>query len=163
MKLNYTVAITDENSLIYTNTNEDTQEISHELKNFLNEVYKKNDIMEYFNDKKNCEKDNLETSKSMMNEKNTYDNYSKDFEYIMNNLLFTNDKNIKILKYDNFKNYDLKCIIPIKNTFFKGSLIVLINEPYPTKGIKESFFRFCIGLFFIITYYINNADYSQNS
>lgn len=156
MKLNYAIAITDENSLIYNNINEDSQEISNELKFFLNELYKKSDIMEYFNDKKTCEKDNLETSKSMMNEKNKSNNPSEDFEYIMNNLLFTNDKNIKILKYDNFKNYDLKCIIPIKNIFFKGSLIVLINEPYATKGIKESFFRFCIGLFFIVIYYINN-------
>ena len=117
--------------------------------------------MEYFNNKKNTEKDNLEISKSIIKEKNKTNSNHEVFQHLIDILLFTKDNNIRILKYDNFKNYDLKCIIPINNDFFKGSLIVLINEPDATKGIKESFFRFCIGLFFIITHYIANGDYSE--
>ena len=67
----------------------------------------------------------------------------------------------KILKYDNFKHYPLKCIIPIYTDFFKGSLIVLTNETDITQEVKESFFRFSKGLFFIIKYYIDNGDYSE--
>ena len=161
INLNYGIAITDENNLIYNNMNEEQQEISNELKEFLNKLYKKDEIMKYLSNYNNNEKDNLEISKNIIKKDITYNTESKLFKYLVNNLLFTKDNNIKILKYDNFKHYPLKCIIPINTDFFKGALIVLVNETDITEEIKKSFFRFSKGLFFIIRHYITDGDYSE--
>lgn len=161
INLNYGIAITDENNLIYNNMNEEEQEISKELKKFLNKLYTKKEIINFFKNYNSVEKNNLEISKSIIKKEDKLNSASKLFKYLVHNLLFTKENNIKLLKYDNFKHYPLKCIIPINTDFFKGSLIVLTNETDITEEIKESFFRFSKGLFFIIIHYITNGDYSQ--
>ena len=159
IQLNYGIAITDTESLIYNNVNVDFQKISMELKEFLNAMYKDKKIINYFNNYKDIEKINLEISKNKIKEKNS-DN-SKLYHYFLDKLLFTTNKNIKILENSNLKPYPLKCIIPIYTDFFKGSLIVFTNDIDITDELKESFFRFCKGLFFIVLYYIINGDYSS--
>ena len=161
INLNYGIAITDENTLVYNNMNEEEQEISKDLKNFLNRLYAKTEIINFLENENNIEKNNLEVSKNIITKEYHNISESKLVKHLVNNLLFTKENNIKILKYDNFKHYPLKCIIPIYTDFFKGSLIVLTNETDITQEIKESFFRFSKGLLFIITYYINNGDYSE--
>lgn len=164
INLNYNIAITDEENLIYNNMNEESQKISEQLKNFLKKIYNDNKIIDYFNNQEKIEMYNLKTSENLITNKEKDIKpleLSKDLKYIINNLVFTKNNNIKILKYDNFNHYSLKCIIPINNDFFKGSLIVLTNETDITEEVKESFFRFCNGVFFITSHYINDGDYSQ--
>ena len=64
IQLNYGIAITDTESLIYNNVNVDFQKISMELKEFLNAMYKDKKIINYFNNYKDIEKINLEISKN---------------------------------------------------------------------------------------------------
>ena len=164
IKLNYNIAITNEKKLLYNNMNEETQEISEQFKEFLKRIYDDKKITEYFNNSKNFEMYNLNTSQNLIlntEKKSKSLDFCNNFIYLINNLVFTKNNNIQILKYDNFTNYPLKCIIPLNNYFFKGSLIVLSNETDITDDIIESFFRFCYGLFFIVNHYINHGDYNE--
>ena len=76
-------------------------------------------------------------------------------------MVYTQNTNIPILNSKNLEGYSLKCIIPINNDFFKGSLIIQTNEYKMSSEIKESFFRFCYGLFFIVQNYILYGSYEQ--
>lgn len=119
-------------------------------------------ITKYINNLKHNENLNLVYSLNTINEKTeeikikeNFD-FFKDFKYCMNKLVFANSDKIKLLKYDNLENHNLKCILPIYSDYFKGALIVTLNETNITEEIKESFFRFCNGLFTTIMYYITN-------
>ena len=164
INLNYNIAITNEKELLYNNINEDNQELSGQFKEFLKRIYTDKKITEYFNNNESFETYNLNTSQNLIlnKEKKTKSfGLSDNFIYLINNLIFTKNNNIQILKYDNFKGYPLKCIIPLNNHFFKGALIILTNETDITDEVKESFFRFCYGLFFIVNHYINYSNYSK--
>lgn len=124
-------------------------------------MYNDKNLINYFNNYKNIEKINLRISKNEVLGKFKNNQSAKLYKYFLDELLFTKEKNIKILNSYNLKQYNLKCIIPINIDIFKGSLIVLTNDVDITPELKESFFRFCKGLFFIVIHYIVNGDYSS--
>ena len=152
--------ITDFDGLLYNNINENTVEVSKVFKNFIEKCNKDDKIISFLNDFEYNQKINFENSIKILN--GTYNlKESKNFNYCLNKLVFSKNNNIQLFKYDNVKDYELKCIMPIFSDYFKGALIVLSNDENATFEITKSFFRFCNGIYAIVMYFIINGDYSK--
>ena len=117
--------------------------------------------MKYFKEIDKLEKKNIEYSQNVILKKDLTKSKIIDYDYLIQKLVYTQNTNIPILNSKNLEEYSLKCIIPINNDFFKGSLIIQTNEYKMSSEIKEAFFRFCYGLFFIVQNYILYGSYEQ--
>ena len=123
--LNYGICITNMNESIYNNTTNEKSEISDELKEMLHILYNDKELSLFLNSYDN-EKKNIELSNNYINDINIEDDFL--IKYV-NKLICNRNENIKLLKYDNFKYYFFKCIIPIHLECFKGSLIICSMDP----------------------------------
>lgn len=148
--LNYGICITNMNESIYNNTTNEKSEISDELKEMLHILYNDKELSLFLNSYDN-EKKNIELSNNYINDINIEDDFL--IKYV-NKLICNRNENIKLLKYDNFKYYFFKCIIPIHLECFKGSLIICSMDPDDSIENKKSFLRFCIGLYYIVKHYL---------
>lgn len=147
--------------MIYSNSLNSNEEISNKLKEQLYKIYNDKKIMKYFKEIDKLEKNNIEYSQNVILKKDLTKSKIIDYDYLIQKLVYTQNTNIPILNSKNLEGYSLKCIIPINNDFFKGSLIIQTNEYKMSSEIKESFFRFCYGLFFIVQNYILYGNYEQ--
>ena len=148
--LNHGICITNTNKSIYNNKSNENCEISNELKEMLYTLYNDKELNLFLNSHDN-EKRNLELSNNYINDINIEDDFLNKF---VNKLVYTREKKIQLLKYDNFKYFFFKCIIPIHLECFKGSLIVCSMDPDDSIENKKSFLRFCIGLYYIVKHYL---------
>ena len=147
--------------MIYSNSLNSNEEISNKLKEQLYKIYDDKKIMKHFKEIDKLEKINIEFSQNVILKKDLTKSKIIDYDYLIQKLVYTKNTNIPILNSKNLEGYSLKCIIPISNDFFKGSLIIQSNEYKISSEIKEAFFRFCYGLFFIVQNYILYGSYEQ--
>lgn len=152
LNLNYEICITNMNESVYNNKTNEKCEISNELKKMLYSLYNDKELSLFLNNYDN-EKKNLELSNNFINDINIDDNFLIKH---VDKLIYNRNENIQLLKYDNFKYYFFKCIIPIHLECFKGSLIVCSMDPDDSIENKKSFLRFCIGLYYIVKHYIED-------
>lgn len=152
--LNHGICITNTNKSIYNNKSNENCEISNELKEMLYTLYNDKELNLFLNSHDN-EKRNLELSNNYINDINIEDEFLNKF---VNKLVYTREKKIQLLKYDNFKYYFFKCIIPIQTNYFRGSLLVCSMDPDDSIENKKGFLRFCIGQYYIVKHYIENVD-----
>lgn len=117
--------------------------------------------MKYFKEVYIYEKDNINYSNSLIQKNNYAQSKNINYDYLVKKLIYTKERKIQILDSKDLEGYSLRCIMPIYNDFFKGSLIVQTNEPKISSEIKMSFLRFCYGLFFTVENYILHGDYSS--
>lgn len=150
LNLNYGICVTNMNESVYNNKTYEKCEISNELKEMLHSLYNDKELSLFLNSYDN-EKKNLELSNNFINDINIEDEFLNKF---VNKLVYTREKKIQLLKYDNFKYFFFKCIIPIHLECFKGSLIVCSMDPDDSIENKKSFLRFCIGLYYIVKHYL---------
>ena len=150
LNLNYGICVTNMNESVYNNKTYEKCEISNELKEMLHSLYNDKKLNLFLNSHDN-EKRNLELSNNYINDINIEDEFLNKF---VNKLVYTREKKIQLLKYDNFKYFFFKCIIPIHLECFKGSLIVCSMDPDDSIENKKSFLRFCIGLYYIVKHYL---------
>ncbi len=159
--INYgAIIIDDNNEILYNNINIKDKIISDGLKKKLNELKNNNDILDFFNDT-SIEYYNFIISSNnilynLTESKNITSNIIKKFSDISEQLVSSGKVDVNITKFFNKKNNSgMECILPIiVNKKYIGSMIIISNETTLNKKIKESFFRYSIGLLLTTIYFI---------
>lgn len=158
---NYVVLITDDNKILYNNAKLEDTSIPNDLKRKLEIIHNDKKLIDFFNDT------SIEYYNFMVSSNNILYNSTKimnitestikNYSDICNKVVNSGNAYIDITKYfKKINNYGLQCILPIiSNKKDIASLIIIAGETTNNNKIRESFFRYSLGLLLTISYFIN--------
>ena len=158
---NYLILITDDNKILYNNAKLEETNTPDELKRKITIMKNDNKLIDFFNDTSIEYYNFIMSSNNILYNsakiKNIAESTIKNYSDICQKVVSSGNADIDITKFfKKVSNCGSECILPIiSNKKNIASLVVITGETIENDNIKESFFRYSLGLLLTITYFIN--------